>query len=73
MKFFYRSEAVADRTLSLVARLPDSFPLIHRDVRRGLLRRFPYALYYRRQDEGSIEVLACLHTRRSPHILRSRS
>lgn len=61
-----------ERSLSLVARMPDSFPVVHRDVRRVLLGRFPYALYYRRMDEDSVEIIACLHTRRSPHILRSR-
>lgn len=61
-----------DRTVSLISRLPDSFPFVHRDIRRVLLRRFPYALYYRQRDDGTLEVIACLHTRRNPHIIRSR-
>jgi plasmid stabilization system protein ParE len=60
-----------DRSLSLITRMPGSFPIVHRDVQRALLRRFPYALYFRQRDEA-IEVIACLHTRRDPHTLHGR-
>ena len=51
----------------LIERFPDAFPAVHRHVRRALMSRFPYAVYYRRADDTTIEVLACLHTRRHPH------
>jgi plasmid stabilization system protein ParE len=51
-------------TLSeLIARHPDAFPVVHKEVRRALLPRFPYALYYRRLDDEHLELLACLHQR----------
>lgn len=62
-----------DHVLSIVSRLPESCPLVLPNVRRALLPRFPYALYYRIGKAAEIEILACLHTRRSPHIIRSRS
>jgi len=54
-----------ERTVELLASLPEAFPEIAMGVRRALLRRFPYALYYSLAD-GGIDVIACLHTRQSP-------
>ena len=53
-------------TAELIQRLLDAFPAVHGDVRRALIARFPYAVYYRRVGEDTIDVLACLHTRRNP-------
>lgn len=61
-----------EHALDLVQRLPRSFPLVAPEVHRALLRRFPYAVYFRLLGSERIEIIACLHTRRSPHILRSR-
>ncbi len=61
-----------EHVLSAITAMPESFPVVRGDVRRALLRRFPYALYYRLRDSETAEVIACLHTRRSPHILRTR-
>lgn len=61
-----------EHVLSAITAMPESFPVVQGDVRRALLRRFPYALYYRLRDSETAEVIACLHTRRSPHVLRSR-
>lgn len=52
--------------IELVSRHPDAFPVVHKEVRRALLPRFPYALYYRRLDVQHLELLACLHQRRRP-------
>jgi hypothetical protein len=35
-----------EATLALIQRSPDQFPRVHRDVRRALVRRFPYAVFY---------------------------
>lgn len=64
-------ESVA-RGLDLVQRLPEAAPVVLRDVRRLLLVRFPYALYYR-LTERAIEVRACLHMRRDPRRWRRRA
>lgn len=39
---------------------PERFPIIHRNTRRALLRRFPYGIYYRLIDD-QIVVVACLY------------
>jgi toxin ParE1/3/4 len=60
-----------DARLHLIRRNPLAFVPIYKDVRRVLLRRFPYGLYYLVEDEW-IAVLACFHAKRDPALLRSR-
>ncbi len=50
---------------------PEAHPVLHRDTRRILLRRFPYGLYYRVLD-AEIVVVACFHAKRDPKTWRSR-
>ncbi len=51
---------------------PELFPIIHRQTRRVLLRRFPYGLYYRIVDD-QIVIVACMHGRRDPRRWQSRT
>lgn len=46
------------RALELLVLTPEMVPVAHRDVRRILLHRFPYAIYYR-LTATMIEVRAC--------------
>ncbi|MFY8095224.1 MAG: hypothetical protein ACOVN0_17220 [Niveispirillum sp.] len=41
------------------------FPLSHDGLRRALLRRFPYALFFRIEPDA-IYNLACAHNHRDP-------
>ena len=50
---------------------PKAHRVTHRDVRRALLHRFPYSLFYR-ADETRVVVLGCFHHRRSPTRWLSR-
>ena len=54
-----------------VSEAPRIHGVIHRDVRRSMLRRFPYSLYYRVLDDHVV-VVGCFHASRSPHRWRSR-
>jgi plasmid stabilization system protein ParE len=56
---------VADACLAAVGRNPQAFPVVHEQVRRALLRKFPYVLFYLVEAER-IVVLACFHARRDP-------
>ena len=60
-----------DVALGLVEREPHAFPVIYRNARRALLRRFPYAVFYLIRDDV-IEVIACMHFKRRPLRWRSR-
>jgi plasmid stabilization system protein ParE len=59
--------ALEDRVIEA----PSARPKVHEAVRRCLMRRFPYGLYYRVLDDR-IEVLAVYHGRRDPRTLRRR-
>jgi plasmid stabilization system protein ParE len=52
-------------------REPRLYPVAEGEIRRALLRRFPYALYFTLDDEAVI-VLACLHVRRDPAAWQGR-
>jgi len=60
-----------EQVIALISELPEAFPEIAVGLRRALLGRFPYAVYYR-WESGLIDVIACLHTRRSPGRWRNR-
>ena len=55
----------ADACLAGVRRNPSAFQPVHEQVRRALLRKFPYALFHL-LSEDTIVVVACFHVRRSP-------
>lgn len=55
-----------------IERHPELYPIVYRGVRRALVRRFPYSVYYR-IDLDSITVLACVHARRDPRRWQSRA
>jgi len=50
---------------------PFSFAPIYKDIRRILLRRFPYGIFYM-VSRGSIIVLAVIHAKRHPLSWKSR-
>ena len=62
---------VVRATLESIRAHPESAPVVLRDIRRQLLRRFPYGLFYR-LIQGQVVVVACLHAKRSPRIWRTR-
>ncbi|WP_084184772.1 type II toxin-antitoxin system RelE/ParE family toxin [Desulfonatronum thiodismutans] len=44
---------------------PERWPVVRREVRRSLVSRFPYSLFYR-VDPDEVIVLAVAHQRRRP-------
>jgi toxin ParE1/3/4 len=50
---------------------PRQFPEIGDGARRGLLRRFPYAIYFV-AGEAAIVAIAVLHQHRRPETWRTR-
>jgi toxin ParE1/3/4 len=45
---------------------PRQFPVVHKNIRRALLRRFPYALMFVIDDDATLTVIACFHGSRDP-------
>jgi plasmid stabilization system protein ParE len=60
-----------DYLLERIASAPFQFPEIHPNIRRGLLKRFPYSVYFS-ADEEQVEIIAVLHQRRHPDTWRGR-
>jgi len=58
-------------TLGHIADNPLRFPMIEEDVRRALLHRFPYAVYFTSQPDR-IAIIAVLHQHRRPSAWQSR-
>ena len=59
--------------LSTIQRNPQLFSILYRNVRRALIRRFPYGIFFFIDDERRrIVVVGVLHARRSPHIWQER-
>ena len=60
-----------EAAIGAVERNPVAFPEVEPGIRRILLRRFPFGLYYAVQEDR-IVVHACYHLRREPGGWRSR-
>ena len=51
---------------------PLQFPIVFKNVRRALLRRFPYALFFVMGGE-TLMVIACFHGSRDPMRWQERT
>jgi hypothetical protein len=54
-----------DRTLDFIQANPERFPIIYQGVRRALLHRFPYGVFFICSRE-IISVLSVMQTARNP-------
>jgi len=54
-------------SLDAIERFPEMFVVVHGDVRRAVVAKFPYAVFYR-VEPRQIVVLAVLHTARDPRV-----
>ena len=51
---------------------PYLYPIVHRNTRRTLIRRFPFAIYYL-IEQGSLVVIAVMHGSRHPKRWQQRT
>jgi plasmid stabilization system protein ParE len=59
-------------TIASIVENPGNYPVMKRETRRVLLRRFPYGVYYR-VLEDRVLVVACYHARRDPRGWQKRT
>ena len=57
--------------LAVISANPRVYPVVARNTRRALLRRFPYGIYYQELPDAVV-VIACMHMHRDPRRWRSR-
>ena len=63
--------AEVDRGFEGICEQPKAFAEVHRGVRRALIRRFPYCIFFL-PEADRIVVLAVLHASRDPRMWQSR-
>lgn len=63
-------EAVS-ATVHRIAEMPLAFPLVDCQLRRALLRRFPYSVYFQVRADY-ILIVAIMHNSRDPRRWQSR-
>ena len=59
--------AAVSSTFDVIERYPEMFAQVHGDVRRALVSRFPYAVFYRVESHRLV-VFTVLHTARDPKV-----
>lgn len=60
-----------DAALSRVVTNPYSFPIVYQNLRRAVVRRFPFAVFYEVASD-EVQVIAVFHSRRDPEIWKAR-
>jgi plasmid stabilization system protein ParE len=60
-----------DETVARIVKNPRVFPVVLNDIRRAIVKRFPYAIYYEIR-ENELLVLAIFHSKRDPQQWRLR-
>lgn len=63
--------AAVDTCLASIRRHPGAYALVDPTMRRALLRRFPYAVFYE-IEPGEIVVYSVFHGARDPRVWRRR-
>jgi plasmid stabilization system protein ParE len=59
-------------TLARIEDGPARFPVLHRDVRRAILRRFPFGVFFV-LEAGRATAFAITHLRRHPRAWQRRA
>jgi len=61
-----------DAAINSIRRDPLQYPIIYKDIRRALTRRFPYQVFFT-IDNLQIVVIAVFHGMRNPSVWQSRT
>lgn len=63
--------AMIDDALSRIVNNPHAYPIVYRTLRRAVVRRFPFAVFYE-VEADEIQIVAVFHSRRDPEQWKSR-
>ncbi len=58
-------------TLNTIAEQPSAFTAVHKTVRRALVKRFPFGVFYKTDKDGLV-IIAVLHGSRHPRAWKER-
>ncbi|MGH7452493.1 MAG: type II toxin-antitoxin system RelE/ParE family toxin [bacterium] len=60
-----------DVCLAAIQRNPYAYPVKHKEIRKALLHRFPYGVFYL-VEANDVAVIAVFHAKRDPQIWQDR-
>ena len=60
-----------EESLAKISRNPQHYPVLHKSIRRTLVHRFPYGVFYQ-INEQTIVIFAVMHCAREPKNWNSR-
>ena len=60
-----------EKSLDVIAENPLLYPIIYRNTRRAVIHKFPFAIFYRIEEEEVI-VFGVIHGSRSPQRWKAR-
>lgn len=58
-------------SIRFIEQNPLRFPIVEQDIRRALLKSFPYSIYFLKNTED-VAIIAVLHQHRRPGTWRER-
>jgi plasmid stabilization system protein ParE len=67
-----RFRQVIDALAQRMSENPRQFPIVLKNVRRALLRRYPYSLFFVVEGDD-LTVIACFHASRDPSQWQKRT
>lgn len=56
-----------------IAAMPERWMIVQDDIRRALMKRFPYVIYFRHTAEDTVRITVVKHERRHPSYGLGRS
>ena len=60
-----------DDALLRITRTPKAYPVVYKTLRRAVVRRFPFSIFYE-ITLSEIQVIAVFHSRRDPERWKAR-
>jgi len=57
---------------NIIAENPQIYPVLHRDTRRAVIHKFPFAIYYRVKND-LVTIVGVMHASRDPHKWKMRT
>ena len=59
-------------TCEVISENPKLFPVVHRNTRRAVIKKFPFGIYYRTEDDF-VSIIAVMHGSRDPKSWKNRT
>ena len=59
-------------TCDVLSENPDMFPVVHRSTRRAVIKKFPFGIYYRTENDF-VSIIAVMHGSRDPNNWKDRT